>query len=81
MSQRIKAYHRWLVHRAKSAWKEAEIIHEDVCNDMHKPIQEVDCARRRASMAYEVYCFVELANPENYAAHKRHKKTRKEQGL
>ena len=79
MSKRIKEYHRWLVNRARKQWHFAEKLWEEGHKNPNLSEADMDYQREVAHAAYEVYAFVELSDPENYAAHKRDKKTRKQQ--
>lgn len=81
MSQRIKEYHRWLVQMARAGWQSDTKKYEEICKDPLRSELEKESAKQMMESAWEIYVFAELADFENYAAHKRDKKTRKEQGL
>lgn len=81
MSNRIKEYHKWLLVRARKQWHFTEDLFAAAQKNPSMSNADVDYHREVAHAAYEVYAFVELSDPANYAAHKRDKKTRKEQGL
>lgn len=81
MSQRVKEYHKWLVQRARKQFREARDNYEAAQKNPSLSNDDLEYAKQFVSASYEAYAFVELADPENYAAHKRDKKTRREQGL
>ena len=81
MSQRIKEYHRWLVEMARAGWQSDTKRYEEICKDPIRDELEKDWAKQMMESAWEIYVFAELADPSNYAAHKRCKKTRKQQRL
>lgn len=78
---RISDYHRWLVQRARNEMRQAEDNFAEVQKNPKMSNADVDKAREIKDAAWDVLIFVELADPCNYAAHKRDKRTRREQGL
>lgn len=77
---RIKDYYAWVYNRAREEWRETSnnyVSYYRYVKDIENEDVKAACQPRLEQLkiwddaAYHAYCFIALADPGNYSAHKR----------